>query len=321
MTSSPAPTEAGFKGMFSAKRSLKPQPKPARRGDKHATLFELALRTIIASTDEACPHDATLEECFEVSECIAEWPAACFEWVLPRINPKLLMACGATGLVHLGGEGKGAEADEMPPDGRRDAGWALREAARPLIEGAIRREELRYRQSRDTAMRAAADGPPLDVFSLVDIFGEWGRFVGKSEPPSLPMRQLLFADERAARECHTTARPPRTRVVPLRGSGGWGSVGAAAAAGGANPIQRVCVRACVSVCIYHPPAPHACRPPAAGQPRVGAEHRRLPRQLRRLHRRHPRRPRLERHRSGRGRRPRLRSPLAGASRVDQLRRR
>jgi hypothetical protein len=176
-----------FKGMFVRRRS--PTTRRAA-GDRNASLHELALRVIVAQCDAVCPADAILEEVHAIADALAEWPSTCYEWVLPRVHPRLLVACQQHGLPH----------DHTP------AATALRAAASaPLLDNAILREEQRFRAWRaahrpgehtDGDETPAEDDAP--ALPLIDCFSEWGRLLSSSVAPSLPPSQLLFAHERAA---------------------------------------------------------------------------------------------------------------------------
>ena len=74
-----------------------------------------------------------------------------------------------------------------------------------LLEAAIRRDEQRFRDASDDKLARKLGtkfkGDPARAFAaypLLNVWGEWGRMLGNTEPPPMGQEQLLFAYERAA---------------------------------------------------------------------------------------------------------------------------
>ena len=102
-----------WKGIFT-RRSSADKAKPPKRGDRNASLRELALQQVLeldataevptltaipiltrcwsrARSDAAA--EAPLDDLREIASVIALWPPACLPWVLPRLGHRLLFAC------------------------------------------------------------------------------------------------------------------------------------------------------------------------------------------------------------------------------------
>ena len=131
--------------------------------------------------DGACEM-ASVEDVEEIAGCLAQWPPSSFEWVLPRINPRLLVCCQKYRLPHA----------------HSSSAIALRSAATAaLLDAAIRREEDRYRALRAAASDKAATDEDAERLALIDVHSDWGQYLSTSSPPSLPSASLLFSHDRA----------------------------------------------------------------------------------------------------------------------------
>ena len=169
-----------YRGMFASKRRTRPPPLIG--GDTLASLHELALRVVLQQIDASCPADAPMDDAMMMAGNLAEWPAATYEWVLPRVaNPRLIAACRNFGL----------------PNDHSPCAAALRSAASDaVLEASIRREENRYRARRSAGNDEGAD--EVCACPLIECFsGDWGELLSATVPPSLPPKQQIFAHERA----------------------------------------------------------------------------------------------------------------------------
>lgn len=182
--------------------------RPTSHGDRDATLYSLALAAVVRSVDEATA-DASLQELKETVEALATWPPCSLEWTIPKLNARLLMAARDAGLQpdearHRGMSkvGSAEMSSELLVDMSSEA-LLRRLATSRTLDRAIRREELAYRQWRAECHQQHAELPPPSpvtaAWALVDVFSDFGVWLSRSEPPSLPRSQLIFAHERDAR--------------------------------------------------------------------------------------------------------------------------
>ena len=192
-----------FHGIFSRARR-RAAPRPAR-GDPNVTLKSLSLTTIVRSVDEATI-DSSLEEVQQLIEALASFPPVALEWIMPLVNGWVVAAARDAGLQPH--EAKHRGCGIAAADGCGMSGEALLRhiAHSGLLDRAIRRDELGFRQHRQLCASAAnagaappAPSPATAAWGLIELFGEWGTWLNASEQPSLPRSSLLFAHERDAR--------------------------------------------------------------------------------------------------------------------------
>jgi hypothetical protein len=175
--------------------------KAKEGGDLSLTLRELALRQVVRNFEEVAAA-ASVTELEELANEMSWWPPDLHEWLLPRIDWRILAACSKCGLPKALGSTPGtgsscAEINDVFTPNSPEAQQLRLASTGTLIEAAIRRGERRFRELRVDRRKDSEGAAADEVYPLIDVFGDWGEMFGVVEPPPLPDEQLLFARERA----------------------------------------------------------------------------------------------------------------------------